>query len=388
MRPVELARWAPTESCPLFADQNTHTYIKKTEQLLEQCTAVKLPSDNTRYVHKLGVTVCDDIVQKATEHWKDKKKMPLTGSYIIRINKPVKCLFISYGFSGTMVPDGGICVTEGFTSSTTKDETFAISELLAYLNPTFSLSLRMQWMFIDLKEVDGEIIRKPTVDEVLNIKKKPGKYKNQDLEKYKLLRRITRNRDSKQADIPDGKEDSENERKEAFWAELMKKEERSNVRQNVTKCELIMKKCKKPSGPRISDCVPRGRGRPRGSRGRGGGVTSARSRLAQKNAASFGSKYHWLPGEEEFSDEDNKELEDSKTDPAGKKLFVPASGYSDLSRITGTDTSKQPQIAHIPDEGPMSPDSFMFERDEELDDDDDIEEEDIFDDYGGGDADD
>jgi hypothetical protein len=329
-------------------------------------------TNNTRYVHKLGITVCDDVIIKAVEYWGDKKCIPLRGSYVIRINNPIKCIFISFGYSGTMIPDGGICVTDGFSLSVPKSETFAAAELLQFLNPKYELCLRMQWMFIDLLVVDGKIIRSPTEQEIMTIKKRPNKCKKTDIEKYKTLRRITRRCDSKDGDVPDGKEDSDEERTNKMWDDLIKKDMEHDARQlalgNEPQTLKDARKTFKKSCQKAHIAVPstatapvrgtRGRGRPRGSRGAGRG--SARSQLSQRNVSSHAQTYchtEELP----LFEPPLIQAEDLVTAPAAKK---PRVTYAESELPQHIATIQQPGQSSVADvSSPGSISSFLMSDD-------------------------
>lgn len=158
-----------------------------------------------RYVFKYGFVVADDVVRKAltSEHVASS----LAGSWIIRLKKPVPCVFVSMGFSGVMLPNTGLCVMSSGYNGVTKDEHMALHRLMVLFDPDFQLRLRSQWILVDLVETQGVVVRRPTKDEVVSLKKTLNDLKAHDRAGYKTVARVDRRHTTSEADVADGHED-------------------------------------------------------------------------------------------------------------------------------------------------------------------------------------
>jgi hypothetical protein len=177
-----------------------------------------------RYIYKVGFVVTDDVIQNAAK----SGVLPLDGALVIRLKKPVPCVFISYGLGGIALPDMGLCVIGDSWNSVTREERFALSHLMNALDEKHALGLRMQWYLIDMKEADARVLKSPTDMELTKLFKTPSAMKGDDLVKYKLVARISRRRTTAGAEILDGHEgDSDRDPMMVYLDEMIEKEERS-----------------------------------------------------------------------------------------------------------------------------------------------------------------
>lgn len=181
-----------------------------------------------RYLYKLGIVVTDDVVQKATE---EQGALPLDGALVVRLNSPVRCLFISFGLGGISLPDsGGLCIVGDAWNSVEKEERVALGNLMRVLDPGFKLSLRMQWFLVDLKEANGVVLSNPTDKDIAVMVTAVSSRKNADRDSHKLAARIARRRSTAGADVPDGHEDdSDVDSFHRMLAELDEREKRADA---------------------------------------------------------------------------------------------------------------------------------------------------------------
>lgn len=191
----------------------------------EAATPAPMPNFGTaRYLYKMGFVVTDDVIQNAAKNG----VLPFEGALIVRLKKPLPCVFISFGLGGISLPDTGLCAIGDAWNVVTKEEKFATGVLMEALDFEHKLGLRMQWYLIDIKETDARVIRSPSDMELTKLFKTPSAMKTDDLTKYKLAARIVRRRTTAGASMPDGHEsDSDKDPMMVYLEEMMEKEERS-----------------------------------------------------------------------------------------------------------------------------------------------------------------
>lgn len=179
---------------------------------------------NARYVYRHGIVLADDFMKAAME----AGVLPLDGSFIVRLKRPVPCVFITFGYGGVMLPEnGGLCVIGDSWNQPTKEESFALHRLMQALDPTNRYKIRSNWVLVDMKETDARIIRRPTDREIVTIKRTPSQMKATETAIYKAVKRIQRRRTTSGADIPDGHEDdSDRDPLEVLLADYTIKEEK------------------------------------------------------------------------------------------------------------------------------------------------------------------
>ena len=179
---------------------------------------------STRYVYRHGIVLADDFMKAAME----AGVLPLDGSFIVRLKRPVPCVFITFGYGGMMLPEnGGLCVIGDSWNQPTKEESFALHRLMQALDPTNRYKIRSNWVLVDMKETDARVIRRPTDREIVTIKRTPSQMKATETTIYKAIKRIQRRRTTSGADIPDGHEDdSDRDPMEVLLADYTIKEEK------------------------------------------------------------------------------------------------------------------------------------------------------------------
>jgi hypothetical protein len=197
----------------------------KRAKTLSEPIAKQVPNFGVaRYIYKLGFVVTDDVIQKAAKNG----VLPLDGSLVVRLKKPVPCVFISFGLGGISLPDIGLCAIGDSWNSTTREENFALGNLMVALDFEHKLGLRMQWYLIDMKETDARVLKSPTDMELTKLFRTPSAMKGDDATKYKLAARVTRRRTTAGAEMPDGHEyDSDRDPIMVYLEEMIEKEERS-----------------------------------------------------------------------------------------------------------------------------------------------------------------
>lgn len=174
-----------------------------------------------RYVYRHGIVIADDFMKMSME----KGVLPLEGSFVYHLKKPVSCSFITFGYGGVTLPDNGLCVVGDTWNQTTPEESFALHRLMHFLDPKFIYKIKSNWILLDMKETDARIIRRPTDREIVTIKKSASQMKNAEPTIYKAIKRIQRRRTTSGADIPDGHEgDSDRDPMEVYFNEMITKE--------------------------------------------------------------------------------------------------------------------------------------------------------------------
>ena len=172
----------------------------------------------------MGVVVTDDVIQNAAKN----SILPLEGALVVRLKKPVPCVFISFGLGGVALPDMCLCTVGDSWNCVTKEEGFALSALILALDFEQKLGLRMQWYLIDMKDADARVLKSPTDMELTKLFKTPSAMKGDDPTKYKLVARIARRRTTAGAGVLDGHEDdSDRDPIMAYLDDMIEKEERS-----------------------------------------------------------------------------------------------------------------------------------------------------------------
>lgn len=198
---------------------------KKAKKLAEPISCPVPNFGAARYLYKLGFVVTDDVIQNAAKNG----ALPLEGALVVRLKKPVPCVFISFGLCGIALPDtGGLCAIGDSWNYVTKEERFALSSLMVALDSERTLNLRMQWYLIDMKEADARVLKNPTDMELTKLFRTPAAMKCSDLDRYKLVARVSRRRTTAGADLTDGHEgDSDQDPMMVYLNEMIEKEERS-----------------------------------------------------------------------------------------------------------------------------------------------------------------
>ena len=178
-----------------------------------------------RYLYKMGVVVTDDVVERAS----DEGRLPIEGSLIVRLIRPVRCVFISYGLGGISIPDnGGLCVIGDGWNPISKEERLATANMMRALDFENRLSLRASWMLIDLVEARGRVLRSPTDGELVELSRRFANMRSSDRSMYKTIARIARRRTTAGADIPDGHEcDSDRDPLMTYIEDMSRREEKA-----------------------------------------------------------------------------------------------------------------------------------------------------------------
>lgn len=179
---------------------------------------------NSRYVYRHGIVLADDFVKSAME----KSVLPLDGAYIIRLKKPLPCVFITFGYGGIMLPDNGLCVIGDSWNQPNKEESFALHRLMQALDPDYKYKIKSNWVLVDMKETDARVIRRPTEREIATMKKTPTQMKMSESAVYKAIKRIQRRKTTSGADIPDGHEgDSDRDPIDVLFDEMAIREKKN-----------------------------------------------------------------------------------------------------------------------------------------------------------------
>jgi hypothetical protein len=178
-----------------------------------------------RYIYKFGFVVADDVVRKALS---GDTATSLTGSWVIRLKKPVPCVFVSIGFGGVMLPNTGLCVVSSGFNGVTKEERMALHRLMVLFDPDFSLKLHSQWVLVDLDETQGTVVRRPTSHEVATLRSSLSELKSTNKTLYKTVARVDRRRTTSGGDMVDGHEDdSDRDPMHVMLDDLSEKERRA-----------------------------------------------------------------------------------------------------------------------------------------------------------------
>jgi hypothetical protein len=179
-----------------------------------------------RYLYRLGIIVTDDVIQKAA----NREQLPWTGALVVRLMKPVPCVFISYGLGGVVLPStSGLCPIGDTWNIATREERYATSAMMGVLDDDGLIMLRMRWFLIDLVETQGRIIKNPTDDEISELYTFYKSAKDKDKAKYKLASRIARRRTTAGLHNPDGHEDdSEKDPMCRFFDDMEEREARAD----------------------------------------------------------------------------------------------------------------------------------------------------------------
>jgi hypothetical protein len=180
---------------------------------------------NSRYIFKYGFIVTDDVVRRAIS----TKAIPLCGTWIIRLNKPLPCVFVTAGNNGIYMDDVPFSVISDLNLLPTKEERFALHKLMLAFDPDFKLKLKSSWVFIDQKAADCKVIRAPVGAEVSSLKRCMLDSRAKDRGHYKTVCRVQRRATTQAADEPDGHEnDSDKSPTVLMIDDLMEKEKRAD----------------------------------------------------------------------------------------------------------------------------------------------------------------
>ena len=245
-------------------------------------TAAAAATPTVRYAYRNGFVVADDVVKEAFA----SKTLSLSGSIVIMMKKPAPCVFFSFGCGGILLADTGLCPIGDAWNEPTREEHIATSLLMTELDPEGRLKLRTQWMLMDLKETEGKILRRPSVKELVGMRRASKDLKNKDLAQYKLAARVDRRRTTAGLDVPDGHEyDSDKDPLTVMFDDLAEKEKRAEKARSIrlgkwpdTPIGREMARMEKhdfkdPSPTEAS--APARRGRPPGRGAAGDGADSA-----------------------------------------------------------------------------------------------------------------
>jgi hypothetical protein len=215
-----------------------------------------------RYVFKCGIAIADDMVRNAMA----ARKLPLNGAYVVRMRKPVPCIFFTFGHGGIMLPDTGLSVIGDRWNHYTRPETYALAWLMHCVDPECKFQLRSNWMLIDLDATEGRILKQPTDEEIALLGPAADGHKITDRELARRVSRVRRRRTTSGADIPDGREDdSDRSPDTAFLDEMARREEKQQKqeRQRKRKCcgappPFVQKLWKKVAARRLAREDPDG----------------------------------------------------------------------------------------------------------------------------------
>jgi hypothetical protein len=158
---------------------------------------------HARYLYRYGIVVADDLVRKSME----AGKLPLGGAYVVRMKKPIPCMFFTFGHGGIMLPASGLNIIGDGWNVNSKEEMFAVGWLMNSLDPRCEYGIRASWVLIDLVESEGAIIKHPTDEEIASIRSGASGMKANDRELSRRIGRIRRRHTTAGADLPDGHED-------------------------------------------------------------------------------------------------------------------------------------------------------------------------------------
>jgi hypothetical protein len=187
-----------------------------------------MPRPTPRYIYRLGIVVADDVVERGS----DNARLPLEGALVVRLKKPVLCVFISFGLGGICLPGdtGGLCVIGDGWNGIAKEERLALSNMMHALDFENRLALRASWVLIDMKETEARVLRSPTDAELLGLAKRFADMRSDDRARYRTVARIARRRTTAGALAPDDHEDdSDKDPLMVYLQDLSKREEKAEA---------------------------------------------------------------------------------------------------------------------------------------------------------------
>lgn len=137
------------------------------DALLIQAFSNKFTIDKplSTYTHivKHGLVVCDDVIRQA---YKTDNSPPLKGMCVIRIQRPMPGLFISFGKDDLIGIEPGLWMTP-INLQNSYGVSGCYSDLYTYFGGyKMDISLDPKWMLLDVKGAGCDIIRYPSDDEV------------------------------------------------------------------------------------------------------------------------------------------------------------------------------------------------------------------------------
>lgn len=126
---------------------------------------VNSPAQQIRYVVACGILLADDYFTKVMTP-DQLARVDMTGAWIVRIRKPRPCLFITFGAGGSFLP-GEPCVLYTWISRSMSEQV-ALGAFMNDISPpnVRPSNLRVMCYHIDLVEAQGQIIRRPTDEEI------------------------------------------------------------------------------------------------------------------------------------------------------------------------------------------------------------------------------
>lgn len=120
--------------------------------------------NSARYFVGIGLVFANDFINKNIGAEK-MKKLSLFGAYVIKMNEPIPCLFISFGAGGSFIPNSP--VSKVLAVSKTEAEHMYLAWLIKDIDPENKYQLRAYQYHLDLAH--GSIIKRPTDEDIANM---------------------------------------------------------------------------------------------------------------------------------------------------------------------------------------------------------------------------
>jgi hypothetical protein len=130
-----------------------------------------------RYYIGHGVVFTDDFIKKNIGVDK-MKTINMDGSYIIKIQKPTPCIFITFGAGGSFVIDSPVCKIMSVSRS--QAEVFKMGSFVGRIDPENKYGIHINVFHIDMKESHAAFVKRPTDIEIaqLQLNHRDFKYRN------------------------------------------------------------------------------------------------------------------------------------------------------------------------------------------------------------------
>lgn len=122
---------------------------------------------SARWFAGVGCVFAEDFIRKHVGADR-MKAIDLTGAYVYRAEKPMPCIFVSFGAGGSWIP--GAPITKHITINRTEAESHRMGTFMNQIDPENKYKVRTWYFHVDLYE--AVVVRRPTDEEIAKLQLK------------------------------------------------------------------------------------------------------------------------------------------------------------------------------------------------------------------------